>query len=181
MSRLIGVIRAQAGHTLIELLTVMLILGTVLGGLTTIFVQGTNAELDLNLRFQAQQSAGSALRRIRNEVHCASSITPVGATASITLTLPSQCSGGGGTVTWCTSGSGTRYTLYRQSGSTCGSSGELVADYLTTGTIFTYTGSITGTSLAKLHVDFPVNVLPARSVLQYRLADDIVLRNSSRA
>jgi hypothetical protein len=34
--------------------------------------------------------------------------------------------------------------------------------------------------LAKLHVDIPVNVKPAKTVERYELVDDIVLRNSSR-
>ena len=45
----------EEGYTLIELIVVMAILGTVVAGLTTVFVSGSAAELDLNLRFQAQQ------------------------------------------------------------------------------------------------------------------------------
>lgn len=181
MRRLRRVVLGEGGHSLIELVVVMGILGTVLGGLTTLFVQGSNAELDLNLRFQAQQNAALALRKLRAEVHCTSSVTPAGASSTITLTLPAQCPiGGGGTASWCTVGSGSRYALYRKAGATCDASGELVADYLTTGTVFTYTGQVTGTSLAKLRVDLPVNVRPSRPVLQYRLVDEIVLRNSTR-
>ena len=46
--------------------------------------------------------------------------------------------------------------------------------------IFTYVAQSTS-SLAKLHVDFPVNVKPLKSVDLYELADDIVLRNSTRS
>jgi len=46
--------------------------------------------------------------------------------------------------------------------------------------IFTYVAQSTS-SLAKLHVDFPVNVKPSKSVELYELADDIVLRNSTRS
>ena len=45
--------------------------------------------------------------------------------------------------------------------------------------IFSYTAQSTS-SLAKLHVDFPVDVKPAKTVELYELADDIVLRNSTR-
>ena len=45
--------------------------------------------------------------------------------------------------------------------------------------IFNYTAQSTS-SLAKLHVDFPVNVKPSKTVELYELMDDIVLRNSSR-
>ena len=46
--------------------------------------------------------------------------------------------------------------------------------------IFNYTAQST-TSLAKLTVDFPVNVKPAKTVELYELMDDLVLRNSSRS
>jgi len=46
--------------------------------------------------------------------------------------------------------------------------------------IFGYTAQSTA-SLAKLHVDFPVNVRPAKTVDLYELTDDIVLRNSTRS
>ncbi len=45
--------------------------------------------------------------------------------------------------------------------------------------IFNYTPQSTS-SLAKLHVDFPVNVKPSKTVELYELMDDIVLRNSTR-
>jgi prepilin-type N-terminal cleavage/methylation domain-containing protein len=172
-------VRAQGGYSLVELLIVMVILTIVLLGLTGGFVEGTKTELTLDRRFQAQMNAGLALSKLRQDVHCSSAITPSGAAASITLTQPSFCLGGGGSVSWCTVGSGTSYTLYRQAGSTCSSSGKQYAQYLTTGTVFTYTGQSTS-SLAKLHVDFPVNVNPSTSATAYELTDDIVLKNSTR-
>jgi hypothetical protein len=45
--------------------------------------------------------------------------------------------------------------------------------------IFNYTAQSTS-SLAKLHIDLPVNVKPSKTVELYELADDIALRNSSR-
>jgi prepilin-type N-terminal cleavage/methylation domain-containing protein len=172
--------RGQAGYTLIELLLVMVILAIVLVGLSSAFVSGTKSELDLNHRFQAQMNANLSLGKLRQDVHCASSITPTGGASTISLTQPSYCLGGGGSVSWCTVGGGTQYSLYRQAGSTCGSSGKLYAQYLTTGTVFTYTAQST-TSLATLHVDFPVNVNPSQAVTGYELADDIVLKNSTRS
>ena len=111
------------------------------------------------------------------------------ASSSVTITLPSYCKTGSGSITWCTRSNGTnRYALYRVVGSTC-TGGVLWADYLvptSTATvsggalqIFNYTAQSTS-SLAKLHVDFPVNVKPAKTVELYELMDDIVLRNSSR-
>src|SRR5438132_65537 len=48
MLRLAG---GEQGYTLIELLVTMVILSTVLAGLTTVFVSGSNAEAQLNRRF----------------------------------------------------------------------------------------------------------------------------------
>lgn len=177
MRRLVG----AGGYTAVEMIVVMLILGTVLGSLTAVFVQSTNAELDLNNRFQAQLQARLALDKLRREVHCASAITPAGAAASITLTLPTQCPTGSGSVSWCTVSLGTsRYGLFRKAGATCDSGGTKYADYLTAASVFTYTGQSTS-SLAKLRVDFPVNVNPSKAFQSYELVDDIVLRNSTRA
>jgi prepilin-type N-terminal cleavage/methylation domain-containing protein len=62
------------GYTLVELLTVMSILAVVMTGLTTLFVQGSNAEVDMNRRFQAQQDTRLALDRMRRDAHCASDV-----------------------------------------------------------------------------------------------------------
>ena len=68
-------LRGEGGYTLIEMLTVLVIFGTVMSALLALFVQGTNAELDLNNRFQAQQDARLALDKLRREAHCASAVT----------------------------------------------------------------------------------------------------------
>jgi prepilin-type N-terminal cleavage/methylation domain-containing protein len=187
------VLREERGYTLVETLTVLVILGIVMGGLTTVFASATNAEADMNNRFQAQQTARLALDKVRREVHCASSATPAAAdTSSVTLTLPTYCKtySGSTSVTWCTRSIATnRYALYRVNGATC-SGGVKWADYLAPTTsapicssalcIFNFTAQ-TATSLAKLHVDFPVNVKPGRTVDAYELIDDLVLRNSTRS
>jgi prepilin-type N-terminal cleavage/methylation domain-containing protein len=186
MSRL----RSERGYTLVEMLTVLVIMGVVMGGLTTVFVSATNSESDMNNRFQAQLNARLALDKMRREVHCANVATPTGSSSSVTITLPSYCKTGSGSVTWCTRSVATnRYALYRVVGSTC-SGGVLWADYLTPSStatvcsgalcIFNYTAQSTS-SLAKLGVDFPVNVKPAKTVELYELTDSIVLRNSSRS
>jgi prepilin-type N-terminal cleavage/methylation domain-containing protein len=188
--RLLRVLRDERGYSLIEMLIVLSITSVVMGALTVLFIQASNAELDTNNRFQAQQTARLALDKMRREVHCASMATPSGQSSSITLTLPNYCKTGNGSITWCTRNVSTnRYALYRVVGSTC-SGGVKWADYLVPSSsapdcsgalcIFTYTAQSTA-SLAKLHVDFPVNVKPSKGVELYELADDIVLRNSSRA
>src|SRR5438034_6157899 len=183
--RLLRRVGRERGYTLVEMLIVMVIMGVVMGALTTLFVQASNAELDMNNRFQAQLTARLGLDKLRREVHCASVATPTGSSSSVTLTLPSYCKTGSGSITWCTRNVATnRYALYRVVGSTC-TGGVKWADYLaptSTATvcsgalcIFTYIGQ-SASSLAKLHVDFPVNVKPSRSVDMYELQDDIVLR-----
>ncbi len=168
----------EDGYTLVELLTVMVILGTVMGGLTTLFVHAANAEVDLNNRYRAQQDARLALDKLRRETHCASQAS-VSGSSSVTLTLASYCPTGNGAVTWCTVGSGERYGLFRKVGASCDATGVKWADYLTTGAVFASTPQSTS-SLAKLRVAFPINVKPSKSVDSYELVDEIVLRNSAR-
>ena len=173
-----AMLSAERGYSLVELLTVMAILGAVMTGVTALLVQGANAEVDMNGRFQAQQTARVAFDRIRREGHCASLATLTGQTKA-TLTVDAAC---GSQVSWCTvavTGT-TRYALYRQTGATCGSSGGVKwADYLTSGNVFTYTAQ-SSQSLAKLSVDLPVNVKPTRTFETYELKGDIALRNSTR-
>lgn len=188
-----GCLREQGGYTLVEMLTVLLIMGVVMGGLTTVFVSATNADADMNNRFRAQQTARLALDKLRREVHCASAATPAGsATSSITLTLPTYCKtySGSTSVTWCTRSVATnRYALYRVDGATC-TGGVKWADNLTPSStapvcsgalcVFNYSAQSTS-SLAKLQVDFPVNPKASRTVDTYELTDGLVLRNSNRS
>jgi prepilin-type N-terminal cleavage/methylation domain-containing protein len=171
-------LRAAGGYTLIEMLTVLLIFGTVMTALMTLFVQGTNAEVDMNNRFQSQQEARVGLERLRRDVHCASAVNQGTATATF-VTLTSPCVTGG-SVSWCTAGSGTRYGLYRNLGSTCSSAaGVRFADRLVSGSVFSTTVQ-SSSSLGKLHVDLQVNVSPKRASETYELVDDVVMRNSTR-
>lgn len=172
--RLQRLVRREAGYSVVELLTVMVVLGTILGALTTVFVQGSNAQVEANRHFQAQLEATASLDRLRRDVHCASSASVTGTTMTLT-----GC--GTGEVSWCAVGSGTRYALYRQAGATCDSTGRFYADYLISSAIFTYTAPVAATSLAKVHVDLQVNVLPAKAIDTFQLVDDLVLRNSLRA
>ena len=188
--RLLRGLRRERGYSLVEMLIVLSIMGIVMGSLSTVFVQASNSEADMNNRFQAQLGARLALDKMRREVHCGSVASPAGSSSSVTLTLPSYCKTGSGSITWCTRNISTnRYGLFRVVGSTC-SGGVKWADYLAPSSsatvcsgalcIFSYTAQSTS-SLAKLHVDFPVNVKPSRSVDMYELQDDIVLRNSTRS
>ena len=167
----------QAGYTMMELLIVMVILGTVLGAVTALFVQANNAEFDMNRRFQAQQSARVAIDKMRREIHCASAITPTGVSSSISVTLPSQCPTAGGVQTTVTYDmnqvvAGSRYTLRRNT--------VILADFSTLQNAFNYTASVSGTSLAKLTVTLPINTKPTDAKKQWKLVADMVLRNTTR-
>lgn len=184
--RRIAAVRARLaqedGYSLFELLTVMAILSIVLGAISMMLVEGSNAELEMNNRFQAQTNARLALDTLRREVHCASSISTSVAT-TVTLAMPSQCPTAFGqtSITWCTVASGSTYSLWRYQGGACSGTGRKYAEYLTVSGIFAYTAQ-SSTSLAKLSVTLPVNLTatthPERT---YTLNDDIVLRNSTRA
>ena len=90
-------IRDEGGYSLIEMLVTMAILGTVMAAVTTLFVTGTKAEIDMNERFTAQQEARLALTKMRREVHCASSAQGQGTAngsgyyTHVLVTLASYC------------------------------------------------------------------------------------------
>jgi prepilin-type N-terminal cleavage/methylation domain-containing protein len=190
-NRLRRIARSERGYTLIEMLTVLVIMGVVMAGLTTVFVSASHNELDLNNRFRAQQNARLALDKFRREVHCANSVIlgtqtpPAGplAASSVTINLPAGCRSSG-TVTWCTQGSGSRWGLYRVLGvapGTC-TGGVKYADYITLPNVFNYTAPAAGSKLLpKINVDFPVNIKPSKPASTFELKDDVVLRNVARA
>jgi prepilin-type N-terminal cleavage/methylation domain-containing protein len=188
--------RDERGFTLIELLTALAILLTVMVTLTTLMVSATKSEVDLTKRVRAQQDARLALERIRHEIHRACKAehmilgaTPTvdatsGAKTNVRLTPPvsSACPTTPTTyVTWCTEQVATnRWRLRRVSGTpTSCTGGRAEADYITTSTAFTL--SHPSGSLMKLNVNFPVDLDPADTQRTYRLEDNLVLRNSSRA
>jgi prepilin-type N-terminal cleavage/methylation domain-containing protein len=192
VTRFLKVLAAkEEGYTLVELLVVMLILGTVLAGLTTVFVGGSNAEIRLNRRFQAQQQARLALDRIRADIHCASAAQQqtIGTyTGSLKLAETSCYAYTASvpptpTVSWCpVSVTATRYQLYRSTATSniCTSSDAtrvLIADYLTTSSVFT-TAAIPQNSLQTVGIDFKVSANTKTSTLDvYELTDSIVVGN----
>ena len=71
-----------------------------------------------------------------------------------------------------------------RSGAVGCSAGPKFADWLTVGTVFTFSAQNTpaGTyTLARLHVDFPINLTPTKTTDAYRLVDDVAFRNSPRS
>ena len=173
----------ESGFTLIELVTVMGMFLITVTCLSYALIAANKAEEDMNRRFVSQINARIALHQLRREIHCASAVTPIGSSSTITITLGNRCptAASGTIVSWCTSGSGTRYALYRLVGATCNATGRKAVDYLTSGTVFSYAAQSTS-SLAILSVTLPVNPQPSSAGFRdYRLEDDIVLRNSQRA
>ena len=180
-------VRQEAGYSLIEMLTVMMIMSIVLAGLTQIFTSASKADIDMQNRFTAQLNTRLALDKLRRDIHCAYDVSPntpnpwTSAQSSVTLKI-TNC---GSDVTWCTaqmSGSTTRWALYRESGAACDSTnGTKVADYLTTATPFTSFAHVVGCGcLASLGLSLPVGVNRNGTTGIYQLQDTIFLRNSTR-
>jgi prepilin-type N-terminal cleavage/methylation domain-containing protein len=179
----------ERGYSLIEMLTVMTIMSVVMSGLTHIFVTASHADIDMQNRFAAQQNSRLALNKLRRDVHCAYDVSPntpnpwTSSQSSVTLKI-TACSSGD--VTWCTAqttGSTTRWSLYRQTGSTCGSASPAirVAQYLTSSTPFTAFSHVSGCGcLAYLSVDLTVGANRNTATGLYRLQDTLYLRNSTR-
>ena len=177
-------LRCERGVTLVELLTSMAIMLFVISALVQLSTSGTKAEHNLNLRFLAQEEARLGLDVFRREVHNACSATISGGGTQVTLMTVNTTIAGSYPCNvvgsnWCTSGTGTRFGLYRQAGSgTCGS-GQRRADYLTTGPIFSLVAA-SGGQLPKVSIDMSVNREPTVGNNGYRLTDAIALRNARR-
>jgi prepilin-type N-terminal cleavage/methylation domain-containing protein len=177
-------LRGEAGYSLVEMLTVMVIMSVVFAGITDIFVAGSKAQADQDNRFQAQLTTRLALDKIRRDIHCASSIQ--GYTTSFATLKITSCTGGD--VSWCTaavSGYSNRYRLYRQLGTSCAANtGTMYADYLTSGAVFPTdpaTAYATGCGcLEALAVDFKISLKGSTVKQAYELTDSIYLRNSVR-
>ena len=192
--RLQALLGSECGFTLIEALASMTILMTVMGGITALMVSGTNAEAEMNRRFQVQTEGRLGLDKLRRDVHCSWGVATAGTPATIggvsyypttTLSMSASCptAGGGTSVTWCTVANGSnRYGLWRYLGAACSGTGRKVADYLTTATAFSYTAPAAGSKeLKTLGVLLNVNLTPLKPERVYSLQDELVLRNSVRA
>lgn len=147
-------LRDEGGVTLVELVVVVLILGLVLGGVTTVFLSGSRAELQVNNRFQAQEAARLALAAMRQDAHnaCAAEIRTVSGQPQLFLSVPimnrttnpptapdatTQCgtvnAGNIAKIIWCTGpgvATSSKFALYRSTTGTCSPASKLVADNL---------------------------------------------------
>jgi prepilin-type N-terminal cleavage/methylation domain-containing protein len=166
-------LRGEAGYSLVEMLTVMVIMSIVFAGITDIFVSGSKAQADQDNRFQAQLSTRLAVDKIRRDIHCATSIQNY--TTSFATMRITGCTGGD--VSWCTA------AVTGFSNRAAGT-GTMYADYLTSGAVFPTTPTtayVAGCScLEALDVDFKVSVRSSAVKDAYELTDSIYLRNSAR-
>ena len=178
-SRLRRRLRDERGYTLTELLTAMSIMAIVIGTLASVFVSGSNAEVDLSSRFQAQQNGRIALDAFRRETHNSCKATQ---TSSANVTLWSLDAAGSCTTlnTWCAVGTGQRFALHRKAGATCDAAGRRYADYLITSAVFSLPARPTG-QLPKVGVDLSIDLKPSATPRTYRLQDQIALRNFLRS
>jgi prepilin-type N-terminal cleavage/methylation domain-containing protein len=186
IARVRGRLAESGGYTLSEMIVVLAILLIVVAALAQLFESATKAEVDMSNRFQAQQNARLALDGLRREIHCASDVTWTGTppVSSITITLGKYCAsnttGATASFTWCTTGTGVPYTLWRYIGTSCAGTGKPWVSNLTTPNVFTaYTAPASG-SLGTLSVDLPVDLTPSDAKQRYDVQDNIVLRNTIR-
>jgi prepilin-type N-terminal cleavage/methylation domain-containing protein len=182
-------VKSEHGYSLIELLVTMVILGVVLSGLTTVFISGSSAEINLDLRSQGQQNARLALDRLRVDIHCASAVQAQTINTYPGVKLNELNCSSTSPVSYCVvqfSTSPVRYQLFRATGTgstDCTSSDAtrvLIADYLTSSSVFT-TAAIPQYSLQTVGIDLKVDANPKSTTLySYELTDSIVARNSTR-
>jgi Tfp pilus assembly protein PilV len=164
----------ERGQGLVEVIVVLVILATIVGAMTSLFVSGSRAQVEMNERFQAQNKTRLALDRMRRDVHCSS--TAAAAATSVTLTNPCITEG---SVTWCTVANGARFDLRRLPGAgTCTTAGQVFAESLVSGSIFQYQAPSIS-NLGKLRVDLQVQLDSMQT--PYRLCDLLVLRNTTRS
>jgi prepilin-type N-terminal cleavage/methylation domain-containing protein len=197
-------LRDERGFSLVEMVAVMLILGIVLGGLTTVFVSGTRAEMNVNNRFQAQQTARLAMGALRNDTHsaCASNVP---STAKLVLAfVPTSndvttCGATGSSAAfpkaiYCALASptiSTQYALYRSTAtdSTCTTgNGTLIADGLTANALFSLStaaptancaaGTICVMQVETISATIPISFQQGTQFgAPYTLAQTLALRN----
>ncbi len=183
----------EDGHTLVELIVVMAILGVVMSGLAALFVGGSTAEAQLNHRFAAQQEARLALDRIRGDIHCATKAQALAINTYPALRLDvTSCNASTTYDYWCAVTASTtpvRYQLWRTASaaapttSTCTStdaSRVLISSNLVSSAAFT-TNATPLNGLQTVSVDFKVGGNQVSNTKElYELTDSIVARNGTR-
>jgi type II secretory pathway pseudopilin PulG len=194
LSRLSRVLRRsvedQRGITLVELLTAMAIMMIIISTLAGVFVSGSNAEVDLRNRFEAQTRARVALDKFRREVHNACRVvvsSPAGSRyATITLwrlSAPNPsftCDPGVASATWCVTGTAGAYSLYRKPGATCDTTGIKWASALVSNGVFALIDP-SSKYLPRVDVNLVVDSTPGNTSQRYTLTDAIAIRSHHRS
>jgi prepilin-type N-terminal cleavage/methylation domain-containing protein len=199
---------SEAGFTLMELLITLLLMGIVMGAVTTSFASAFTGEARSIAEATNEENARLALHRLRMDIHCASianGATPNtngdgGFTFVLTevydqnmgqacpkVALGTEADGSQSSwVAWCTirvGGVGSqRYKLYRENVRECdGVSSTFMVDYITKPDIWDtqHACSLAGWE-QYVGVDLVTNLNPNTDVYKYDLHDVIGLRNSDR-
>jgi type II secretory pathway pseudopilin PulG len=184
---MIANVAEEGGHSLIELVVVIVVLGAVMGGIVTALSAGISAQSNQTRSYQSQQDGKLALDKMRREIHNACTISSPGtltAVSSVTLDFSRDgCQSASRTVTYCTtSAAPAGYSLSRVVGASCTGALQKLASYLTGGNIFTYVppnSPVGSSALPRLHVDMTLN-RKVGTPGGYRLVDDIAFRNGFR-
>jgi Tfp pilus assembly protein PilW len=86
---------------MVELLVVMVLTTILMIGIVNVFVSGSRAGADANVRLDSQQSTRLALDQIEFQSRCATSVGLLSSGAGVAFSLPPQCTHGSGDVSWC--------------------------------------------------------------------------------
>ncbi len=140
--------QGESGFTIVELVIAMTMLLIVFTALTGSLVSATHSEIGIAKRQEAQQQARLALDRMQEDIHCANNLVSVSSnpsggftmvlteTYNVCATVDSSTEGSGSTVAleWCTipdpAHPGT-FELWRNNATCDGTSGTMVARYIT--------------------------------------------------
>jgi len=151
----------EGGVTLAEVMVVLLILGIVLAGMTTLFVSAGTSQVEQTNRVEAQRNARLALDALRRELRCASDVIAV-TPSRLTIELPGYCRkppvAGTADVTWCAVGgpAPAPYALWRYASSSCSGTGVRKAESLVSNVIFAYNRSTSGPDITQLETGLSV-------------------------
>ena len=198
LRRLSARLGREDGFTLVEMLSVMVLLGILLSPIVTSLVATMSAQARQASAVTAQEQARLALERMRLDIHCAHSVgAPLanssgGSTIILNETNASglaECLGllaqNASSVQWCTvpyPASRTRYRLFREDDPSVECSGSLSTfqvDYLRQSSVWATPGC-TGGAVPTVSVALSIAVSPGTTAAaSYDLDDQIALRNAT--
>jgi prepilin-type N-terminal cleavage/methylation domain-containing protein len=165
---------SETGFTLVELLTAMVVMGIILGGLSDMFISTQRANSDATARLTSQQNVRLAFDRLEYDTRCASTAALQSSGQGVHLSLPSYCSHSNGDVTWCVSSG----SLVRIAGTSCSTAGIKFVSGVTSSAPFScYTVPGITSPLPQLKVALTVDTT-TRTSDQTSATDYITMRNA---